>query len=268
MKQPNILDVYASVRRPFIHGRGRPGTEHLLSLIPGKHPAKILEIGFGTGATLVKLISRFPGVDLEGLETSPAMYQRALNRLKFCRIKPEQIKLFLTHHADPFLTDKNYDVIYAESVFSLIPKRELDYLTFQIYHSLKPGGCLILNETIWLEDIAPDEIRTINHQCRKHLGIQQAHDTLLYAQDWIDFYESMGFHSIYIQKTRPCQPKGKTTIAEQLSHLYSLSGKVFSLFNPTFWKLNKNIRQTKKSYLPGKQYLESYIMKFEKPEIN
>ena len=143
----------------------------------------------------------------------------------------------------------------------------LDLLSLQIYQSLKPGGCLILNETIWLEDIGVDEVCRINEQCQRNLGINQAHDILLYVQDWISFYESMGFHSIYVHKTRPCQQMEKITIAEQLSHLYSLSGKLFSLFNPTYWKLNKNIRQTKKSYLPGKKYLESYLIKFEKPEI-
>lgn len=260
----NILDVYASEHRSFIHGGGVAGTEHLLSFLPLSRPGKILDIGHGTGATMFKILARQPEIEVHGLESSPAMHQTTRRRLKFCRISKERYTLFLTDAADPVIPNMMYDAIYAESVFALIPETILQNLTKQIHQHLNPDGSLILNESVWLDGTSTEEIAEINKYCRQYLGINQAHDTLLYLKDWISFFKSLGFDLIRMNKTIPYHQRGNFSRTEFFSTLFTFTGKFVALFHRDAWQIKQHIKRIKSSYLPQKQYLESYILEFKK----
>ncbi|MBK7609234.1 MAG: class I SAM-dependent methyltransferase [Saprospiraceae bacterium] len=56
-----------------------------------KGTEKVLEIGFGTGGTQVRLKSKFPKLDLFGIERSEVMLRKAKSRLRWAMLPSNQL---------------------------------------------------------------------------------------------------------------------------------------------------------------------------------
>ncbi len=107
--------IYDATRWSFLFGRdailGRAAAA-------GPKPARILEIGCGTGRNLVALARRFPGAQLTGLDLSPAML--AIARRKTAALGP-RVNLVQRAYASPLDEAGGYDLVlcsYALSMFN------------------------------------------------------------------------------------------------------------------------------------------------------
>jgi len=191
----NLLDYYASIRASGLHARGQLATNHLLKLLAAKAGDVLLEIGTGTGATLVQTQVMYPQSVLHGLEVSPAMHQATTQRLKACGLS--MIQLHKAFHA---LQEHFFDVVYCESVLAIQEGDDLDQLVQQIKRVLKPGGRLVMNETIWLDATSWANIRSINEQGKRSFGIIQANEKHPYVRDWVALMQQHGFSSQAVLK--------------------------------------------------------------------
>ncbi len=256
--QQNILNFYARSNTGFLHGLGEKGTEFLFDKLDLVGDEKVLEYGCGTGSSLVKLKSRFPELDLIGIDKSELMLQKAKSRLKFCGLH-NSISLSLSTQRDQ-VTKASLDLIYVESVLAIQEKLELAKILIFMNSRLKKGGLLAMNESIWRETTSIEEIRQINDLCKEEFGIIQCTELFPNISQTTKYLESFGFNNLYSQRLNHNDNYNikRRKIKDLLSYWYSKSGKVKRLFNSSLRKLHqsnnskmRNIFQEDKEYLSG-----------------
>ncbi len=188
----NILDYYGNSHASYIHARGKLSTHKMFELLDAQKNEKILEIGFGTGATLVSFAAQSPA-QFFGYETSPLMYQKALKRIQYCHLTHKiDIKQLENKNLFPD-PDNTYDRIYAESIIAIQEGGDFRNLLLEIKRVLKPNGVLLFNETIWIESTNRDKAQAINEKCKKSFGIIQSNHEFLHLSDWKSLLLEIGF---------------------------------------------------------------------------
>ena len=156
----SILNFYHSSHTPFLHACGELGTERMLSVLNLQGHESVLDFGCGTGSTLAKIISRVPTCHLYGYDNNSVAIEKTKARLRFCGIAN---KVMLIQNLDELNSRPPiFDVIYVESVLAILPKQELNESLELMRGLLKPGGRLVCNETIWVENILAAEKLRIN----------------------------------------------------------------------------------------------------------
>ena len=139
-----ILDYFGKSHASHIHARGKVSTIKLIELLEVNGNDKILEIGFGTGATLVQIAARSKA-DIFGYETSKVMFQKALKRIRFCKMS-ERINITLVKKKNHFpVPDSTFDRVYCESIIAIQEDDDFLNLLLEIKRVLKPTGSFVLN---------------------------------------------------------------------------------------------------------------------------
>ena len=182
---PNILEFLAQTHQSWIHPRGRAATRHLLDLLDAVPHDNLLEIGFGTGQTLVEAAKRWPGARLQGVERLPAMCETAGRRLRFCGVSQVALYQVQNGQALPF-PDSFFDAVYAESVLAILPDDAIAGYFQEIARVLRPGGSFFNNESLWMSGLDPSRAAAINRQSLEYFGIQQASERLAWRGIWQD----------------------------------------------------------------------------------
>ena len=121
---------------------------YVLEEVAAAAPARVLDVGCGTGALAQLVLEALPDVELDGIDLSPAMLDRARQRLG---------RRAALHQADsehlPF-ADETFDVAYCNDSFHHYPDPRR--AAFEAWRVLRPGGVLVVGEC-WL----PTPARTV-----------------------------------------------------------------------------------------------------------
>lgn len=114
----------------------------LLAAVPLQSATFVVDLGCGPGNSTELLAERFPGAELLGLDTSPAMLEAARARLPAVP--------FELADASTFTLPKPADVIYANAVLQWVP----DHATLlpRLMSLLAPGGVLAVQMPDNLEE--------------------------------------------------------------------------------------------------------------------
>ena len=263
--QPNLLQHYQSTHAGFLHALGESGTEYLLRQMDLCGTERVLEIGFGTGATLVKLKSRYPKLQLSGLEANPEMISKCRGRLAFCGLK-NKISLLSVNEKNKIPANA-FDVVYLESVLGILDEKTmLDTLVF-IQKILRPNGRLVFNESIWLKSTTPQEIAEINQHGAQVFGIIQCNPVFSGIEKTIEYLEKFGFKAAFSQQmTREEAPVvDRKNYRERLSKLYSGIGKLRLLLNGKLRQNDKKFKaEMKNVFKSDKAYLSGFILVLKK----
>ncbi len=264
MSSPNILDHYGKLRAGFLHSYGEAATELLIERLDVQAKENILEIGFGTGATLVKIASRFPNANYFGIELSKQMLESAEARIKLCSLRNIQLRnINSVEQLTVFKT--KMDKIYIESVLGIQEDDELKKMILKISEQLKSNGKLVVNETIWMEDTPKEEIDRINNACKNVFGIIQSNGKYHTARKWNELFVDCGFKIISSEEILPGKEKQKLNSKEWLSAMYTKFGKLKGKLDG---KLNSEIKEFQKSMnsiiTSKKQIMKGYLFVLEK----
>ncbi|MEM1322319.1 MAG: class I SAM-dependent methyltransferase [Bacteroidota bacterium] len=253
-----ILDFYANQHTAFLHGAGQQGSNHLLHQLALKGQERVLEIGFGTGGSLVKLKSRFPDLQLFGVEQSERMYQKARQRLGLCLLSDVQLHLINSPHY-PF-PDQHFDVIYVESVLAILTTPQLKQVLKEIRRLLKPGGKLGFNETLWLSEVPQAEVERINATCLEAFGIIQANGEIRDAAAWKDLLASERFELQYCEPVEAKRLDWPSDWHRWPSAAFSKIGKGLAALRPAHRQQAQQLQAIEQRiFEPGKRYLNSYV---------
>ena len=224
-----ILEYFGNSHASYIHARGKSSTNKMVELLEAQKNEKILEIGFGTGATLVQMAIQSKA-QFFGYEMSTIMYQKALKRIQFCKLS-KRINLTLLDKKNHFpAPDSTFDLVYCESIIAIQEDDDFLNLLHEIKRVLKPNGILLFNETIWLDSTKKSEAQKINSECKKSFGIIQSNHDYLHVTDWKNVLEKIGFkHEFEMRVADIPKLKGKVSRFTFLSKIFTLIGKTKAL---------------------------------------
>ncbi len=244
---------------PFLHGGGRHATDQMISLLSLIGTEKILEIGFGTGATQVRLKSLYPKIDLNGLELSSIMMEQARKRFKFAGLVPTNLKLLDQGNLQFPYNSNTFDIVLCESVLSILPLDEIKENLTEIRRVLKPGGILAMNESIWLESITAHEINEINNYCKKKFGIHQAQEELHSIDAWQNLFLAHQFETIKVIDVNIGFKIKTNSLKDYLSMFFSYLGKVKSTLTGAGNVYKKSIKEFNRTLFRNKKYIEAKL---------
>jgi len=221
----HILEYLGNSHASYIHARGKLSTIKIIELLEAQENEKVLEIGFGTGATLVQMATQSKA-QYFGYEMSPLMYQKALKRVQFCKML-KRINLTLLEKKNNFpAPDSTFDRVYAESIIAIQEDSDFRNLLLEIKRVLKPNGVLLFNETIWLESTNKSKAKYINEECKKSFGIIQSNHEYLHIADWKNLLMEIGFRLEFEMRVTEISPlKGKIFESTFCSKIFTLIGK-------------------------------------------
>jgi ubiquinone/menaquinone biosynthesis C-methylase UbiE len=112
---------------------------------PGKK--RVLDVGCGTGRTLVQLASAHPGHKYFGVDLSPYYLDRARELLA-----GRDVSLLVDNAEALPLKDATFDAITSVFLFHELPTRARRNVLREMRRLLKPGGLLVLEDSAQLED--------------------------------------------------------------------------------------------------------------------
>lgn len=243
MKPNDFLSYYGQTNSTYLHAKGKAGTSILIKHLQCRPGERIMELGFGTGGTLVVLANRYKHVDFFGVEQSDLMYRKAIQRLNFSGLNSKVTLKMLDEKMHLPFDDNFFDKIYIESVLAIQETSNLIQLLNEFHRILKPDGIIVVNETIWLNSTTLREIDYINSFCNKEFGIIQSNSTYPYLEDWIKLFKDSNFETQFtIKIDDQIDPKGLKSF-NFLSDIFTWIGHIKSKLNPDLRKEYKNFQQ-------------------------
>jgi ubiquinone/menaquinone biosynthesis C-methylase UbiE len=253
----SILDFYARTHTPYLHALGRGGTAFLVQQMAPKPGSRLLEIGFGTGQTMLELTCRFEGLEVYGLEKSTEMYRIARRRFTFSGVDTARLLAMPPGLDFPFPAHF-FDVVYCESVLAILPDGDLEKIWQQIGKVLRPGGSLFFNESLWREGVSLEKMAEMNQKCMNVFGIPQATATRPYPSDWKNLAEKHGFNVLSCIPMEGVRARLPFKVDSRLfrSRIFTFAGKGSMLFSLSLWKKQKLLRRLFQQFATKEPYLE------------
>jgi trans-aconitate 2-methyltransferase len=138
----------------FEDERTRPSID-LLARVPLTDPERCIDLGCGPGNSTELVAARFPQAQVEGLDSSPDMLDKARKRL------PQLA--FTLGDVGSWLVEGAYDLIFANAVLQWLPDHA--GLFPQLVRSLKRGGCLAVQ--------MPDNLDRASHVAMREVATEQ-----------------------------------------------------------------------------------------------
>ena len=113
----------------FADQRTRPAAE-LLARVPAERPARVIDLGCGPGNSTALLAARWPGVQLDGLDSSAAMLEEA----RASGVPATWIQ----DDVAAWMPQAPYDVIFSNATFQWVPNQNA--LLPRLMSFVKSGG--------------------------------------------------------------------------------------------------------------------------------
>ncbi|WP_419953961.1 trans-aconitate 2-methyltransferase [Methylobacterium sp.] len=135
----------------FEDERTRPAAE-LLARVPLEAPRLVYDLGCGPGNSTALITARFPEAEVIGLDTSPAMLERARSRLPGLA--------FARADAATWIPEQAPDLIYANAVLQWLPDHPV--LLPRLLGLLAPGGVLAVQ--------MPDNLAEPSHRLMREVA--------------------------------------------------------------------------------------------------
>jgi len=111
--------------------------EYLLNQMDFPPSSRVLEIGFGTGASLVYLAQNFQGLEITGIDLSPGMKDRAQKRPSL-----SSVKLLVGDGRDLPFDEGAFQRVYLTFTLELFSPQDRARVLSQLYRVLDPQGVL------------------------------------------------------------------------------------------------------------------------------
>jgi ubiquinone/menaquinone biosynthesis C-methylase UbiE len=125
-----------------------------LSGMDTQSPLRVADIGCGTGATTLELLSA-TRASVTAVDIAPAFLER-LSERAIAAGAPDRVSVVETDMADLPFTDGQFDAIWSEgAIYNIGFERGItDWKRY-----LKPGGILVVTEISWFSRDVPEELR-------------------------------------------------------------------------------------------------------------
>ena len=157
----------------FIHPKGIEATELLISKLNIQPTDNILEIGCGTGGTLIEIISRY-NIKVTAVEVLDEMIVGTEERLKSLKLT-RKAEIINVRPGEKYPFENNsFDKIYAESVLGFQDKQGMEFMFCEVKRLLKRDGIFVLNDALWKPGVPDNIVNKITLQAHKDFGLAHA----------------------------------------------------------------------------------------------
>lgn len=229
----HMLRYKAQIGASYLHPFHQPGTACLLSRLDLAAKGCILEIGCGTGRTMVE-VAQHDGVKVVGIDLLPEMVAVARRRLWWSALSTQGKVYCASATALPFPTNF-FDAVYLESVigFQSIPVARS--MLAEMHRVLTPGGLLVAGESVWLPGTtavaAADRAASSSSVFGSMVVASQPWD----ADAWQALMVELDFTIVEVKRLEDLIRSGdcaavtrtwRSTLADTLSWVYRLRGLV------------------------------------------
>jgi ubiquinone/menaquinone biosynthesis C-methylase UbiE len=187
----NYLRFLARVGASHIHPFEKRATDILIKELKLNQGQKALEIGCGTGGTMVKIASRYK-VQLYGVDKLDEMLAAAETRIRLTGLS-RRVCLFKGDIAALPFDSGTLDRAYAESVLGILSSEKIEAVLDEVYRVLGEGGIFVLNDAIWKAAVSPEQVQAINGACLADFGLLQASEAAWSLEDWKEIFQRHGF---------------------------------------------------------------------------
>lgn len=189
------LIYLAEQGKGYLHPHGEIATDCLIESLKIKNGNKILDIGCGTGETMIRILSKYD-VTIDAIDLLPEMREKANLRLKVTGLNDRgKVYNYSNNEIFPFESGC-YDRAYAESVIGFQDENGVKNLLGEAKRVLKEGGLFALNDAIWKKNASFKDIARINKSCIEDFGLTQASVQPWYIDDWHRVFTEAGFEII------------------------------------------------------------------------
>ena len=164
------------------HMGGLNTTKELIELCGIDEGMYVLEVGCGVGATACYMAKNL-GCRILGVDIRPSMVERARERANRERVE-DRVEFRVADATDLPFEDDFFDVVLVESVTTFIEDKAAAIGEYA--RVARPGGCVALNEEIWLKTPPLDEIV-------EYAAITwEIHTDIVTLDNWVELLEASG----------------------------------------------------------------------------
>jgi SAM-dependent methyltransferase len=197
----HYLQHLARLGAADLHPGGAAASERLLKALDVRSGQRVLEIGCGTGRTLIRVGSAHR-VALHGLDPLREMLAAARLRLKLAGLSARAALVRADGASGLPYAAESFDRVYAESVLGFQAPEAARLMLAEVRRILRPGGRFVANEAVWRSGTGADTVSTIYESSLRDFGLAQSSEGGWTVEDWLRCIEEARF------QVRACEPLG------------------------------------------------------------
>jgi MPBQ/MSBQ methyltransferase len=120
--------------------------------IPSERPARLVDLGGGTGATAREAVASYPNLEVDVVTLVPKQIEIG-SALNAAAVRGHQISMHCADYLATHLPDGHYDAVCMIESACHAPGMTKDALLKEAYRLLKPGGYFIMVDAMLLREI-------------------------------------------------------------------------------------------------------------------
>jgi SAM-dependent methyltransferase len=254
-----------------LHPLGREGTDKLEAALGMKPGQRLLEIGCGTGQSLVRF-STNSHFEVHGIDVLPEMLDAARIRLRAVGA-PASLARADAICGLPF-ADQSFDAVYSESVLGIQEADAAEAFLSEVFRVLRNGGRFVASEGVWKPGTSKDIVNEARESGLRHFGFCLASAQGWSLQDWTECMKRVGFSVVSAELLEtPSMPTRKRWLRsfKNLSRRRALSTVVTVGFHlraavtPTIIRDHRNYQRAIETYRVYHAHVESRLFVLAKP---
>ena len=254
---PHYLRYLGDLGATNLHAAAAVATERLrsaLALEPGK---RVLDVGCGTGSTILKFASQL-SIHVDGVDFLEEMLRVARVRLRVAGLRNGLVQADATL-ALPF-RNETYDAVFTESVLGIQPPESAATFLNEVWRVLKVGGRFAANEGVWKTGTSQHIIAAINEACMKDFGFSVASCAGWSKDDWILCMRRAGFTVVGTESLNLHAPATVDhSMIAHFSRLVTLAFRLRAMLNPRLFGLRRHYQQLLEKHRDDHHHIEANL---------
>lgn len=252
----SFLDFHAKKGTGYLHPGGVAYTDALIEQLNPVKGLRLLEVGCGTGATIVH-ITKNHHTQSTAVDFSRKMLRIAKQRARFNGVLKQISFVTISDNGLLPFEDNAFDAVYAESVLGIVSETVLPQLVKEIARVLVQEGTFISNDAVWKESTSRADIERINGACLRDFGLVQSVARPAYKSEWLNLFKSSGLNPKVILDNASIKKLPEHKLKRDLFWYYKTC---CAFLNPLMqYKRLKYNRMLQSTHVNDKQFLENYV---------
>jgi SAM-dependent methyltransferase len=249
VSRAHYLAHLASFGAADLHPMGRAGTRRLSAALRAGPRDRVLELGCGTGQTMVRMASSGAS-RVVGVDVMDEMLRVARARLRLAGLGARARLLRADGAVGLPFADATFDRALAESVLGFQPPGAARALFAEIFRVLKSGGRFVANEAVWKPGTPLETASSLHASEESDFGLGQACAAGWSIAEWSRCAREAGF-AVESSERLGASPSG--TASDARGGLIGrwrakVASRVVTLFYATRGLLSGELRRERLEY--------------------